>query len=160
MGASTYQVISKEVDNIIFRHNRTFRHKCMCKQLILIMQRNYNIIVQIYSYLRYTDKLLDVFFLLLAVTYQRFKRNQEGKVKLQKKVQRRIILVRNIIFWLHTLLPMSYFLSLFSSTPSFSSTSILRRKKIFLLQKIVRLFHSFYGPVLGFLKDLAEKKLA
>ena len=33
------------------------------------MQRNYNIIVQIYSYLRYTDKLLDVFFLLLAVTY-------------------------------------------------------------------------------------------
>ena len=33
------------------------------------MQRNYNIIVQIYSYLRYTDKFLDVFFLLLAVTY-------------------------------------------------------------------------------------------
>ena len=33
------------------------------------MQRNYNIIVQIYSYLSYTDKLLDVFFLLLAVTY-------------------------------------------------------------------------------------------
>ena len=33
------------------------------------MQRNYNIIVQIYSYLSYIDKLLDVFFLLLAVTY-------------------------------------------------------------------------------------------
>ena len=33
------------------------------------MQRNYNIIVQIYSYLSYIDKLLDVFFFLLAVTY-------------------------------------------------------------------------------------------
>ena len=35
----------------------------------------------LYSYLRYTDKLLNVVFLLLPV-----KRDQEGKIELQKKV--------------------------------------------------------------------------
>ena len=65
-----------------YGHNRIFRHTCMCKQLILTTQQNYNIFMQIlYNYLRYTDKLLNVVFLLLPV-----KRDQEGKIELQKKV--------------------------------------------------------------------------
>ena len=35
MAASVYHVISKEVENYSFRHNRIFRHKCMYKQPIL-----------------------------------------------------------------------------------------------------------------------------
>ena len=35
MAARTYHVISKEVENIVFRHNRIFRHTCMYKQPIL-----------------------------------------------------------------------------------------------------------------------------
>ena len=36
MAASVYHVISKEVENPIFRHNHIFRHTCMYKQIILI----------------------------------------------------------------------------------------------------------------------------
>ena len=51
-----------------YRHNRIFRHTCMCKKSILIKQCNYNIFLQVSnSYLRYTDTLLDVLFLLLAL---------------------------------------------------------------------------------------------
>ena len=58
----------KEGRKRIFRHNRIFRHICMYKQLILTKSWNYNIFMQIlYSYLIYTDRLFDVFFLLLAV---------------------------------------------------------------------------------------------
>ena len=32
MAVSVYQVISKEVENSIFRHNRIFRNKCVDKQ--------------------------------------------------------------------------------------------------------------------------------
>ena len=53
---------------IIFRRNRIFRHKCMYKQPMLTKQWNYDIFVQIlYNYLRYTNGLLNVFFLLLTV---------------------------------------------------------------------------------------------
>ena len=49
------------------------------KQPILTKYQNYHIFVRIlYSYLRYTDRLLDEFFLLLAV-------NQGEKINLQKK---------------------------------------------------------------------------
>ena len=69
MDASAYQVIWKEVENRIFKHNRIFRHMCMYKQPIFIssviirfMCKHYIIYI-----LRYTERLLNVFFLLLAV---------------------------------------------------------------------------------------------
>ena len=78
MTASAYHVISKEVENRILRPNHIFRHTCMYKQPILTKQWNYNIFVQIlYSYLRYIDRLLDVFFLLLAVTLSKFGRRKD-----------------------------------------------------------------------------------
>ena len=50
-----------------FVHNCIFRSTCICKQSISTKQCNYNIFVQVlYSYLRYTDRLLDVFLLFLA----------------------------------------------------------------------------------------------
>ena len=39
MAALAYQVISKEVENRVFRHNRIFRHTCMYKQPILTSSR-------------------------------------------------------------------------------------------------------------------------
>ena len=69
MDASAYQVIWKEVENRIFKHNCIFRHMCMYKQPIFIssviirfMCKHYIIYI-----LRYTERLLNVFFLLLAV---------------------------------------------------------------------------------------------
>ena len=51
-----------------FRHIRIFRHTCMHKQPILTKQWNFNIFVQVLpSYLRHTDRLSDVLFLLLTV---------------------------------------------------------------------------------------------
>ena len=70
MAALVYHVISNEVENRIFRHNPIFRHTSMYKQPILIKQWNHNIFVEIlYSCLRDTDRLLGVFFSLLAVIF-------------------------------------------------------------------------------------------
>ena len=43
----------------------------------------------IYSYLGYTDRFLDVFFLLLAVILSGLHEKQEGKSELQEKVHKR-----------------------------------------------------------------------
>ena len=92
MAASAYHVISKVVDNYIFRHNHIFRHTCIYKQPISTKKWNYNIFVQIlYNYLRYTYWM---FFSLLAVISSEL---QEKKIELEKKVHK-IIYVRGIIF--------------------------------------------------------------
>ena len=63
VAASTYCVISKEVESRVFRRNRIFRHTCLYKQPILTKYWNCINFVQIlYSYLRYTDRPLDGFF--------------------------------------------------------------------------------------------------
>ena len=68
MAASTYRVISKEVESRVFRRNRIFRHTCMYKQPILTKYWNCINFVQIlYSYLRYTDRPLDGFFVFVVV---------------------------------------------------------------------------------------------
>ena len=80
MTASAYRVTSKEVENRVFKYNRIFRHTSMYKQPKLTKQWNYNNFVQIlYTYLRYTDKLLDVFFLLLAVILSELYENPRRK---------------------------------------------------------------------------------
>ena len=64
----TRKSISKKLKNRIFRNNFIFRHICMYKQPILTQQWNFKTSMQILSsYLRYTDRLLDVFLLLLAL---------------------------------------------------------------------------------------------
>ena len=67
MAASSYQVISKEVENHIFRYNWVFRRICIYKQPTLTKWWNYNIFLQIwYSYLKYTGWLFLECALLLA----------------------------------------------------------------------------------------------
>ena len=52
----------------------------MYKKPILAKKWNYNIFVQIlYSYLKYPDGLLDVFFMLLAVLLLEF--HEKSKIK-------------------------------------------------------------------------------
>ena len=80
MAASTYHVISKDVEKSVFRYNPIFRHTCKYKQHILTKKWNYNNFGQIlYSYLRYTDRLLDAFFLLLGVVLSEFHENPRRK---------------------------------------------------------------------------------
>ena len=51
-----------------YEHTRIFIHTCMCEQSILTEQWNYNFLVLIlYSYLRYNDRLSDVFLLLAVI---------------------------------------------------------------------------------------------
>ena len=67
-------------------------------------------------------------------------RNQEEKMELHKKVHKRICVKDITFFWLHALLPMSFFVVLFSPTPSFLSTPILLRKNNFAPENGI--FHS------------------
>ena len=113
MTVSAYDVISKEEENHIFRHNLIFRQTWMYKNphwqssWIIIFLCNYYIVT--------SDKLigtfLDMFFLLLAVI----------EIKKEKLSYRRSYIEEFVwgtsLFWLGTLLSMSFFL-LSSSTPS------------------------------------------
>ena len=114
MAASTYHVISKEVENRVFKHNRIFRHTCMDKQPILTTKWNHNNFLQIlHSYLRYTDRLLDVFFLLLAVILSELHENpRKKKLSFRKKCIEAFVW-RTSLFWLHALLLMSFFVPFF-----------------------------------------------
>ena len=63
-----------------YERNRIFRRTCICKQPILTKYWNYNNFLQIlYSYLRYTNRLLHVFFLLLSVILSEFSEKRRRK---------------------------------------------------------------------------------
>ena len=67
----------------------------------------------LYSYIRYTDRLLDVFFLFLAVILSDLhEKNEEGKIELKEKEYTEEFVWEASLFWLHVLIPMP-FLSLF-----------------------------------------------
>ena len=85
----------------------------------------------LYSYLRYTDRLLDVFYWLLVEHYWSFIKNQEGKIELQKKVFVRIC-VRDIK--LLASFPHSYVFFLFLFFRFFCLLRFYVEKK-FLIQK-------------------------
>ena len=115
VAVSAYRVISKGVENFIFRHNRSFRHTCIYKQPILTKQWNYIFVQVLHSYLRYIDKLWNVFFLLLPVILSELLRNQEEEIELQKKVHRRKTIFPFKCFFLsdlpHFLRPFNYLMA-------------------------------------------------
>ena len=83
MAASAYHVISKEVENQIFRHNWNFRHTCVYKQPTLTSSGIIMFLCKIYIVISDTlvGFFLDVLFLLLAVIlselYEKPKRNKD-----------------------------------------------------------------------------------
>ena len=93
---STYHVISKEVENRIFKHTCTFRHTYMCKKPRLTKWWNYYIfvfiiLVELKYYIIISDRLIGswmCFSFYSLLYYQSFMRNQNGKIELEKKVQR------------------------------------------------------------------------
>ena len=81
MAASAYRVVSKEIENQIFRHNGNFRHTCVYKQptltssgIIVFLCKYYIVISD-----ALVDFFLDVLFLVLAVIlselYEKPRRN-------------------------------------------------------------------------------------
>ena len=91
--------------------------------------------ITLYSCLRYTDRLLGALFALLVVILSEPHENQEGKIELQKKVDRRICLRDNTFLATR---PPSYviFCRFFSySLPLVYSD--FTYKKFFLFQKMV-----------------------
>ena len=128
MAASAYCVISKELDNGIFRHNCIFRHTFTYKNPIMTKQWNYNILVKIsYGHLRYTDRPLDTFSLLLSVILSELHEELRRKDRVIKNIYRRIC-VRNTTFLAARPRPMSFFVA-FLVYSLLSSTLILRWKK-------------------------------
>ena len=55
----------------------------------------------LYTYRRYTDKLLDVFYLLLAVLLSELRENPRRKYWVTEEKYIARICVKDIIFWLH-----------------------------------------------------------
>ena len=91
MAASAYHLISKDVENHLVRRNSIFRDTSIYKQFILTKQWNYHNFVQIlYSYLRYTVRLLGVFFLLLLAIFLVFLVFLAIRVSLETKKKRLI----------------------------------------------------------------------
>ena len=119
VAASEYLVMWKEVENRILR-NHIFRDICMCKQPNIDKVVEVNIFV--FSYFRYTDRLLDVLFLFSVVILSELHQKSRRKDPVTKKR----FLFGCIQYFL------CYFL-LFSVHSLFSSTPILRRNKIYFL---------------------------
>ena len=94
----------------------------MFKQSILTKMWNYNFEQILYSYLRYTDSFLDVFFLLLAVILSEL---YEKKRLSHKKKYIEEFIWETSHFWLHVLFIMLFF-ALFSSCLSLLSTHIFQ----------------------------------
>ena len=100
----------------------------MYNQPMLTKKWNYNNFApRLHSYLRCSERFLDVFFLLLAVILSDFHENPRRKDWLQQKVHERIC-ARDIIFFGCTPSFLYHFLLPFSSAPSISSDLILRTK--------------------------------
>ena len=113
-----YHFILKEKENCIFGNNCIFRHTSMYKQTKLTKQWNYNIFVQIlYSYLRYTDRLLNVFFSSLAVILSEFHEKPRKKDRVTEKKHIEEVVWRRSLFWVHTAF-LCHLLSLFCLLPS------------------------------------------
>ena len=104
MAASAYHVIPKEVENCVFRHNCIFRQTCMYKQPTLTKQWNYNNFTQLlHSYLRYTDRLLDVFFFVAPCNIIRTSwKSKKKRLNYRKKYLGKFVW-RASLFWLHFL---------------------------------------------------------
>ena len=119
-----YHVISKEIENRIFRHNRYFRHVCIKNpywQSSGIITFLWKIL---YSYRRYTDRLLDVFFLLLTVILSEFHEKLRKKNSVTEKSTWKNLCEGHHFFGCAPTF-LCYFLSLFSSTPSPYPSDIL-----------------------------------
>ena len=117
--ASTYRVISKEVENRVFRHSRIFRHTCINNSY---WQRSGII------------RVLDVIFLLLAVIWSELHENPRRKGSVTKEVHRKKVQKKYIeqfvweasLFWLHTLFLVSFFVAFFVYSLPFVYLEILK----------------------------------
>ena len=122
-GCCSVHVISKEVENRVFRRNWIFRPTYFYKQPILTRQWNYNNFVHmLYSYLRYNDRLLDVFFLLLVIILSEFYENPRTENSVRKKFTQKNLSEGHHSFG-STPSFLWHFLPLFSSTLSLSSSA-------------------------------------
>ena len=145
MACPACHIISREVENQIFRHNCIFRCTCIYKQPKMTKLWNYNILSFIQLSYKYNNRLFDVFFLLLTALLSGFHKKQIRKINLQKKVHRKIC-VKDITFL--AACPPFYVIFL----PLFFSTQILHRKKRFCSRKCWAMGDNVLPPVSANLK--------
>ena len=95
MAASVDHAMSTEVENGVFRHSRIFRNNtCIINQF----WQSSKITIFFCKYYKFSSDILisssKCFSCSSLQCYQSFPRNQEGKLELQKKVYRRIMICR------------------------------------------------------------------
>ena len=111
IAASAYHIISKEVENHIFRHKLIFRYTCMYKQHTLT--NNYDIFAQMwYSYFRYTFRLFleCVLFVGHCNIIKASWETKKERLSYRKKYIEGFVRGTSL-FWLHVLLSMSFFVA-------------------------------------------------
>ena len=120
MAASAYHVISKKVENQIFRHNWIFRHVCMNKPhwqssgIIIFLFKCY--IVISYTLVSF---FLDVLFLLLAVMLSElYEKPRKKKDWVAEKSTKKNLCEGHHFLWLHILPTMSFFVAFFVYSPA------------------------------------------
>ena len=114
MAASSYHVISKEVENHIFRHNWIFRHISMYKQPTLTKYGNYifsckyDIVISDIP----VGSFLDVLFFLPTVILSELHERPRRKDWVTEKSTQEFVWGESL-FWLNTLLSMSFSVTFF-----------------------------------------------
>ena len=109
------------------RHNCSFRNKCMCKQPTFRKQKNYNILRKCFTF--NSDILIgSVFFLLLAIIQSGLHEKPKRKDRVTEKRTQKNLCKRHPFFWLHTLLPISFFVTLFCLLSPFVYSNFSRKK--------------------------------
>ena len=81
------------------------------------------------SYLIYTDRLLDVFFLLLAVILLELHENPRRKDWVTEKKYTEEFVWRTSLFWLHTFLLMSFSVAFFIYSLPFVYSDFMQKKE-------------------------------
>ena len=109
MAASVYDVIPKEVENHIFKHNLIFRHLCVYEQP---HWQSSGIITFLCKYYIVTSDALVGFFLDVLLFIARFNIIRASRETKKKKLSHRKKCKKEFMwetspFWLHTLFSMS-----------------------------------------------------
>ena len=121
---SSYKIVSLDTIALLDTHVGIKNPYWQWSGIIMILCKHY-------IYLRYTNTLLDVLFILLAVILSELHENTRRKDWItEKKLCIEEFVCGTSLFYLHVLLLKSFFVALLIYFPPLLSTLILRRKNI------------------------------
>ena len=131
MACPAYHIISREVENQIFRHNFIFRCSCIYKQPKMTKLWNCNIFVQLLcSYLTSTIIGFSMCFFAAHCNIIRVSCEANKKRLIYRKKYAEEFVWRTSFFWLHVLLFMLFFCLFFSLLRSYTEKNVFAPKNV------------------------------